>query len=218
MLEAAKKTIKAIEYIFILSLITYYSYFAYKYIREASAWKALHVYANMMSFYYYLKLIFTKENITSKSANSICFDCNSLKNKSMSHCELCNKCIEYRDHHCSFVGKCICKKNINTFFFFIFFLCMQLFLETFDTSFPEIFVMSLILLSSYTTWACYVWSGNQTTMGFFRNEKKKFSLKSLYIILFNGRKKHIIEMFFPFYSIIKKIPNADSEFRKLALI
>ena len=36
------------------------------------------------------------------------------------HCEECHICIEGRDHHCAWCGKCIGKRNLISFYIWLF--------------------------------------------------------------------------------------------------
>jgi hypothetical protein len=59
-------------------------------------------------------------------ARKFCFICNAFKKDEYTkHCFYCEKCIENFDHHCYWTNNCISKKNIITFFFFLFLIIIN---------------------------------------------------------------------------------------------
>ena len=53
------------------------------------------------------------------------------KEKLTFHCEECHICIEGRDHHCAWCGKCIGKRNLISFYIWLFSLMGLIFAMTF---------------------------------------------------------------------------------------
>ena len=53
------------------------------------------------------------------------------KEKLTFHCEECHICIEGRDHHCAWCGKCIGKRNLTSFYIWLFSLMGLIFAMTF---------------------------------------------------------------------------------------
>lgn len=184
-LKLTKKGIKALEYVFMIILLAYYACCIYNCVASPSVARALSLYPLVLSLYYYLSLVRAEVPAATGSTNSICSQCKSFRCRGASHCEFCDTCVPERDHHCPLVGKCICRQNSAQFLFFLFFLALQMFLNTFSSCIPEVFVLFSLAISSYVVWVCYIWSQNQTTIEFFKSSRKRCSAQNLYKLLFD---------------------------------
>jgi len=70
--------------------------------------------------YYFSKDLFTE---VEKNVNlNFCEYCSILvkESQSVNHCVTCDICYEHYDHHCIWIGKCIAKRNITSFWVFVF--------------------------------------------------------------------------------------------------
>lgn len=67
----------------------------------------------------------------------MCGTCRIDRPVTAKHCYECGVCVNELDHHCPWTGKCIAKKNLTTFYAFLWSLVLQL-----------IFVISMVIASS----------------------------------------------------------------------
>ena len=70
--------------------------------------------------YYFTKELFPE---LEKSVNlNFCEFCSILvkESQNVNHCETCEICFEGFDHHCIWIGKCIAKRNLLSFWVFVF--------------------------------------------------------------------------------------------------
>lgn len=69
----------------------------------------------------------------------MCGTCRIDRPVTAKHCYECGVCVDELDHHCPWTGKCIAKKNLFTFYAFLWSLMVQL-----------AFVISIVIASSAT--------------------------------------------------------------------
>lgn len=69
------------------------------------------------------------EEVVSKvDSKHLCAYCKVIKTRSSHHCHLCNKCVDRYEGHCTWTDNCIGRKNNNSYFAFIFYVWLVVFL------------------------------------------------------------------------------------------
>ena len=68
------------------------------------------------------------EVMTKIKSKYLCPHCKVIKTRSSYHCHLCNKCVDRYEGHCAWTDNCIGRKNNNSYFAFIFYVWLCVFL------------------------------------------------------------------------------------------
>lgn len=85
------------------------------------------------------------EVMTKVKSKYLCPYCKVIKTRSSHHCHLCNKCVDRYEGHCTWTDNCIGRKNNNSYFAFIFYVWLCVFLVGF-TSYSTIPILECELV------------------------------------------------------------------------
>lgn len=69
-----------------------------------------------------------KTLMTLVPAKKLCPDCKVIKAPGTKHCTICNKCVPHYETHCTWLDTCIGAKNNGRYFWFVFYVWLDVFL------------------------------------------------------------------------------------------